>query len=145
MNDWEEAELEGMLPEDAQRKSRPVDRITRPMLPNLPQPRRFSQPGQTESNTRPALEGIQGYINGDPMDDLLSVPESEDTDMETADLFEIGDDGSDDFSDLLDVDSSDIMGEAPAPPPQTKFRISTRGRRSIRREPPSAGLSGLRY
>lgn len=58
------------------------------------------------------------------MDDLFEVPQPEDNDMATDDLFES--DGEEDFSDLTDipydellgVDKEDIMGKKPIPRPQ---------------------------
>jgi hypothetical protein len=82
--------------------------------------------------------------DSDGLSDLFEVPQPEDNDMVTDHLVEV--DEEDDLSDLTDVSVEDVMGEAPEPePPKKRYRIVPRGRRVIRREPPSTTLGGVQY
>jgi len=86
----------------------------------------------------------------DDIADLFEGPQPEDNDMATDHLFAV--DEPEDLSDLTDVPEEAVMGEEldaesepePEPQPQPRrYRIVSKGRRVIRREPPSPGIRGV--
>lgn len=76
------------------------------------------------------------------LDDMFAVPEPEDNDMYTDDLFEVEEedvDLEDDLSDLTSVTDEDIMGAPPKPrPPVMRYR------RTSKRYNPPTSMGGIR-
>ena len=140
--DWEEE----ITPDAPESKSRRVVRISRPIVPSLPVPRRFEQPVQDEGISRPEPDGL---VNDAAREALNKITELDSQDREelfgTGNLGDANREVEDDMSDLVDVDRADILGDEPTPT-KPKYRIMPRGKRVIRRypSPPGSGFSGMR-
>lgn len=85
----------------------------------------------------PELEEVEEEKK-DELADMFEVPQEDDNDMVTDHLVEL--DEEDDLSDLTAVSREDIMGT----PPKPRVRVTRRGKRFIRREPPPTSLRGVR-
>lgn len=91
----------------------------------------------------------EAEVEEDELAELFEVPQPEDNDIRTDDLFQI-DNPDEDLSDLTEVRHEDIMGEAyPGLPPaigeESTQRVPRRIRRTPRRYfPPETGMTGIR-
>ena len=112
-------------------------------MPDIPEPEPEAEP--MPETPAPVFERSEPEreTNEDALADLFEVPQQDDNDMRTAHLVELEEE--EDLSDLVDVDfGTDIVGDEEPEPQQKRFRISPRGRRFIRRQPPPTSLGGLR-
>lgn len=99
----------------------------------------------------PALEKTGNAIFGEAqpkrkkndLSDMFAVPQPEDNDMDTRDLFEAPDEDVDmdeDLSDLTRVNNDDIMGR----PPRPRRVVQSRFKRTSREYIPPTSMGGMR-
>ena len=99
----------------------------------------------------PSYEEVEVQPEDEPDSDeaeIRLVAELSDKDREhlfgLSGILDTGDTVEDDLSDLVDVDSDDIIeGVADEPPPK-RYGVTARGRRVIRRMPPPTTMGGMR-
>ena len=122
-----------------------LELVTEPVARGEPLPRRVEQVSEVVSRQidgEPEPEPEEG----DDLSDLFEVPQPDDNDMVTDHLFVL--DEEDDLSDLFDVSREDILGAGfnqPPEPPRPKYRVTQKGRRISRRQPPPpTSLRGIR-
>lgn len=114
-------------------------------MPDIPEPEPEPAAEPMPETPAPVFERAEPEreTNEEALADLFDVPQPEDNDMRTDHLVELEEE--EDLSDLVDVNfGTDIVGDEEPEPQQKRFRISPRGRRFIRRQPPPTSLGGLR-